>query len=92
LPTKPPCESPTMTNSWRGCLLASASAWLTLTGPGGQTIEVNPSHIVSSRVPRGNEHFHADIHCLLHTADGKLITVTETCDVVRERMQDLEQQ
>lgn len=68
------------------------AAWLALSGPDGQPIEINPHHIVSSRPPRGNEHFHKDVKCLLHTADGKIATVTETCDEVHRRMQELEQE
>jgi len=58
-----------------------------LTGPGGQPILVNPDTIVSIRSRRDTEHFHADIKCLLHMADGKVITVVEDCDTVREKLE-----
>jgi len=72
------------------CIILAAVEWMLLTGPGGQTIQLNPDHIVSTRPPRGNEHFHKDIHCLIHTTDGKLVTVQETCERVQELREDIE--
>jgi hypothetical protein len=65
-----------------------AAALITLTGPGGQVIDINPAEIVSLREPRGDGHFDKDVHCLIHTADGKFITVIETCQIVRERIDE----
>jgi hypothetical protein len=59
-----------------------------LTGPDGQVIQVNPDTVITVRPPRGNEHFHPEIKCLIHTADGKIVTVTEDCDTVRERLEE----
>ena len=61
-----------------------------LTGPGGQVIAVNPTEIVSLREPRG-DNFDKDVHCLIHTADGKFIAVIETCEVVRGKITAEEQ-
>jgi hypothetical protein len=59
-----------------------------LNGPEGQTIFVNPAEIVSIREPRDSqtEHFAAGIHCVLQTADGKLINVTDECNAVRHKL------
>lgn len=63
------------------------SVLVTLTGPGGQTIDVNPAEIVSLREPRGDSHFDKDVHCLIHTADGKFISVIESCAAVRDKIE-----
>jgi hypothetical protein len=53
-----------------------------LTGPERQVIQVNPNVIVSLRAPRVNEHFAPGAKCLVHTGDGKIIVVLETCEQV----------
>jgi hypothetical protein len=62
---------------------------LRLTGPDHQVIDINPAGIVSLRQPRGSEtqHFHKDVKCLIHTADGKFIAVIEKCDTVRDQLE-----
>jgi hypothetical protein len=63
-------------------------ALITLHGPEGQVIFVNPQEIVSFREPRETnaEHFTASVRCVLQTADGKLINVADTCDEVRHKL------
>ena len=68
------------------------AAWLVLTGPDNQTIEIQTPHIVTTRPPRGNEHFHPSVKCLLHMADGKVVTVIQTCEEVRQMREELEQE
>jgi hypothetical protein len=65
-----------------------ATVLITLTGPGGQVIEINPAEIVSLREPRGDGHLDKDVHCLIHTTDGKFIAVKETCVIVHERIEE----
>lgn len=60
---------------------------LKLTGLDGQVIEVSPSQIVSIRAPRGG--LHEQVHCLIHTTDGKFITVIESCEEVQQRLERL---
>jgi hypothetical protein len=69
-------------------LRSLALALITLHGPEGQAIFVNPQEIVSFREPRDSnaDHFAPSIHCVLQTADGKLINVTDTCDEVRHKL------
>jgi hypothetical protein len=66
-----------------------AIALIQLTGPGSQVIHVNPDQIVTTRVvrPTQKDQFGPGVQCLVHTADGKYISVLETCDEVRLRME-----
>ena len=67
---------------------ALALQLILLTGPDHQPIEVNPSAITSIRPPRVSDHFAAGTKCLVFLTDGKLITATETCDQVRAKLAD----
>lgn len=51
-----------------------------LHGPDNQIIYINPTTVVSVRPPRSLDHVSPTIHCLLHTTDGKFISVAETCE------------
>jgi hypothetical protein len=68
--------------------IAVALGMIALTGPDSQRIDVAPSAIVSLREPRGPEHFAPGVRCLLHMSDGRVVTVVETCDTVRERLNE----
>jgi uncharacterized protein YlzI (FlbEa/FlbD family) len=58
---------------------------LKVTGLDGQVIEINPDQIVSIRTPRPSERpVHEKVQCLIHTTDGKFISVVETCDEVQK--------
>lgn len=63
-----------------------AAEFLILTGPDHQAIEVNPAEIVALRAPRSADHFAAGTKCLVFTADGKYVSVTETCLRVDEML------
>jgi hypothetical protein len=69
-------------------MLLVAIALVTLAGPDGQRIDVNPAEVVSVREPRESqaEHFDPSIKCVLQTADGKLIAVVTDCATVRQRL------
>jgi hypothetical protein len=56
------------------------------TGPDDQRIDLNPADVVTTRTPRGDEHFAKGIKCLINTVDGKFITVKEDCEIVRQRL------
>lgn len=57
---------------------------IALHGLDGQIIYVNPSEIVSARMP-STTLLHQNIKCTLQTADGKLINVADDCvTVLRE--------
>jgi hypothetical protein len=67
----------------------AATALIMLTGPEHQPISVNPAQIVTTRSvrPSAKEDFARGIRCLVHTTDGKFISVVETCDDVRKKME-----
>lgn len=55
---------------------------IVLTGPGGQTIDVNSHKIVSLRETQDRAHYGKGVNCIVNTEDGKYIAVIETCAVV----------
>ena len=57
-----------------------------LTGPEKQIITINPETVVTLRAPRNKGHLDNDVKCIIHTSDGKFVSVIEECDVVRERL------
>lgn len=71
-----------------------AVALIRLTGPDGQIIDINTNQIVTVREPRGKEqgHFHEDVHCLIHTTDGKVVAVVEACEKVRSMLREFDQE
>jgi hypothetical protein len=60
------------------------------TGPDHQAVEVNPQEVASIRQPRGSDHFSSETHCVIYTTDGKFISVVETCEQVRARLEQAE--
>lgn len=59
---------------------AQTTSLIKLTGPDHQEILINPKQIVSLRPPRGPDHVSPVIHCIIHTTDGKFISVVEECE------------
>jgi len=59
-----------------------------LTGPDHQIIRINPAEVSNIRTPRGSDHFAPGTRCLVFMTDGRPITVMETCDEVRELLED----
>jgi hypothetical protein len=58
-----------------------------VTGLDHETIDVNPAEIVDLRSPRThNRILPPKANCALQMTDGKHITVLETCDQVRQRI------
>ncbi len=50
----------------------------------GAVIEVNPALVTHLRNPeKSNPSFIPGAHCMINMADGKYVTVTETCAEVR---------
>jgi hypothetical protein len=58
---------------------------VTLHGPGGQEIDINPHEVSSIREPSaGTEgHFPKGVHCLITMTNGKTNAVVDDCDAVR---------
>jgi hypothetical protein len=60
---------------------------ITLTGPDGQVIELNPLTVSTVRTVRGSDHFVTGTHCIIFTTDGKNVNVNETCQKVHELLE-----
>lgn len=72
-------------------VLLVALYFIRLTGPDDISIDVNPAQIVTVREPRGQDRIvHKDAKCLVFLADSKFIAVKETCDRVRELIEQAE--
>ena len=59
-----------------------------LTGPDDQIIIINEDEITSMRSPRGTDHMHPDIKCMIYTSDTKIVAVIQTCQEVRKMLVD----
>jgi len=60
---------------------------ISLHGPGGQMIELNPGEVISLREPSSQEHFAKSIKCIVSTSDGKFHTVLEDCNTVKQMLE-----
>jgi len=78
-------------------LILPALPWLVelrlaeLHGPNGrQEIYVNPGEVASVRAPSAADHAHfaPGARCLVYMSSGNFVLVSETCDEVRQRLQD----
>jgi hypothetical protein len=58
---------------------------LLLHGPTGREIRLNTSMVTSLHAPQGpNKSLSEEVRCLINTADGKFISVVESCaDIAR---------
>lgn len=72
-------------------LLAAAVSFVVVTTPGGLTVDLNPSEIISLRQPRDDEHkgTQKDVRCVIFTADGKFIAALEECLDIKQMIRDL---
>lgn len=72
-------------------MIYAVTVLLILHGPAGNQILVNPQLVTSlTAAPnkdKSDKLFHEDVRCMLSLVDGKFVTVTETCDEVRELME-----
>ena len=60
-------------------------AMLVLHSATGVEIDVNPKNITNMRSPEpGNKNFSDTVKCQINMADGKFVTVKETCEEVRK--------
>jgi hypothetical protein len=62
---------------------------VTVHGPNGQIVYVNPNLISNVRQPAGLDsgHWTRGTRCLILMADGRIITVSETCAEVLSRVE-----
>jgi uncharacterized protein YlzI (FlbEa/FlbD family) len=58
----------------------------------GREIDINPKQITSMREAReddeGGKAFTPGVRCMVNTTDGKFVTVTETCEEVRRKLEE----
>ena len=62
--------------------------YLVLTTLDGRTIHVNPAHIVSTTTTKGKLVTDA-VQCVIYTTDGRIITIAETCESLKMRLEQL---
>jgi hypothetical protein len=60
---------------------------VSLIGPDGQHIEVNPAEVANIREPRGQDHFDSGIKCVIYMSNGNFIGVIEDCVTVRGKLE-----
>jgi len=63
------------------------STLISLTGPDGQIIQVNPQDVTSLRTIRNSEHFAPGVHCNVFMTDGKNVGVVEDCKKVHDLLE-----
>lgn len=59
---------------------------VTLTAPDGKYLSVQPSQVVALRGKGEGELMHHGVRCLVFTADGKFLSVVETCPEVDRKL------
>lgn len=69
-----------------GSLGALALLLVVLHTVDGHEVAVNPAlvtSLIAARQGETSQHFTAEVRCMINLADGKFVTVTETCESVR---------
>jgi hypothetical protein len=58
----------------------------------GREIDINPSLVTSMREAQAddadNKAFTGGVRCMVSLADGKFVTVVETCEAVRHKIEE----
>ena len=72
-----------------------ALSLITLHGPGGQIIEINPAEVSSVRAPvvtgkKQNQYHHEAVQCLIRMTNGQFNAVIETCEEVDKLLANAE--
>jgi hypothetical protein len=60
-----------------------ATTLIVLHGGSGVAIEVNPNQVTHLRRSDGGKNFSGSVTCMINLADGKFVTVRESCEEVR---------
>ena len=58
-----------------------------LTAPDGKYLAVHSSEVVALRGKGSAQMMHEGVRCLVFTADGKFLSVVETCAEVRQKLE-----
>jgi uncharacterized protein YlzI (FlbEa/FlbD family) len=64
--------------------------WIVLHGLNGREIVLNPNGITVMRGREDGRHIAPGGECAISMSDGKFVTVTETCDEVRAKIEAME--
>ena len=57
----------------------------------GHEVAINPAHItnmIAAKDDQENKLFTDSVRCVINLTDGKFITVAESCDMVRRRLEE----
>lgn len=69
-------------------IVAAAAQYIVLQTLDGRIVHVNPRHIVSTSQARGKLVVDA-VQCVIYTTDNRFLTVAETCDSVKMKLEAL---
>jgi hypothetical protein len=69
-------------------VVAAALQYIVLQTLDGRTVYVNPRQIVSTSQARGKLVVDA-VQCVIYTTDNRFLTVAETCESVKARLEAL---
>jgi uncharacterized protein YlzI (FlbEa/FlbD family) len=71
-------------------IAVAALHWIVLHGLDGREIILNPSEITVMRGKEEGKHLAPGAACAINMADGHFVSVKETCEVVREKIDALD--
>lgn len=69
-------------------VVAAALQYIVIQTLDGRTMYVNPKHIVSTSQAKGKLVVDA-VQCVIYTTDGRIISVAETCNSIKARIEQL---
>jgi len=65
-----------------------AAQYIVLKTPDGRTVHVNPKQVVSTSQSTGKL-LSENVRCVIYTTDGRFISVVETCEDIKARLEEL---
>ena len=72
-------------------IVAAVVSLVSLTGPKGKHVDIAVNRIISLHEPNTDPQtglFHSSVKCVVHTVDGKFISVVEDCKSIRRKMEN----
>jgi len=69
-------------------IVVAAAQFIILHSVDGRAFYINPKHIVSTSQAKGKLVVDA-VQCVVYTTDGRFITVAETCESLKMRIEHL---
>jgi uncharacterized protein YlzI (FlbEa/FlbD family) len=71
-------------------VILAALYLIRLHDPNGNEVDINPREITVMREKQQGQHLTAEAECAISLSDGKFVSVRETCDQVRQKIDALE--